>query len=377
MSSASDPRGERAPGYGQGEQGPASIFDVADRAGVSASTVSRSLRGLPNVAPATRARVAIAAEELAYVASPAASGLASGRTSTVGIVVPFLTRWFFMRVVQGVEEVVRAAGYDVLLHNLRDEVGRERFFARLPLNRKVDGIVLVDLALQPDEQARLQALGVPVTVVGGDALGVGAVGIDDAAGVRMALQHLSHLGHHDVGMICGTAVPGLNFAVPGSRRTTFLDAIAESSLATAPEWVVSADWGIEGGARATERLLSGRHLPTALFAECDEIAFGALRTLRLAGLDVPRRMSVIGFDDHELAGVVNLTTVAQPVQAQGAAAARMLLDVMRGRGDPFARVVMPMRLVVRGSTAPPPRRRRARTSATAPARPGARRAAPA
>jgi len=355
---SADPRGSRDPDDALAEQGPASIFDVADRAGVSASTVSRSLRGLPNVAPATRVRVALAAEELAYVASPAASGLASGRTSTVGIVVPFLTRWFFMRVVQGVEEVVRAAGYDVLLHNLRDGAGREQFLERLPLNRKVDGMVLVDLALQPDEQARLQSLGVPVTVVGGDALGVGAVGIDDAAGVRIALQHLSHLGHHDVGMVGGTAVPGLDFAVPGSRRLAFLDAVDEACLATAPEWVVSDDWGIEGGARATEPLLSGRRLPTALFAECDEIAFGALRTLRLAGLDVPRRMSVIGFDDHEMASVVNLTTVAQPVQAQGAAAATMLLDVMHGRGDPFARLVMPMQLVVRGSTAPPPRRRR-------------------
>lgn len=356
----SDRRGGPQPrGSAPDELGPASIFDVADRAGVSASTVSRSLRGLPNVAPATRARVARAAEQLAYVASPAASGLASGRTSTVGIVVPFLTRWYFMSVVQGVEEVVRAAGYDVLLHNLGDGSGRESFFQRLPLNRKVDGMVLVDLALQPAEQVRLQAVGVPVTVVGGDALGVGAVGIDDAAGIRMAVQHLAHLGHRDVGMVCGAAASGLGFAVPSQRREAFLREAAEVGLQTWPEWVVSADWGINGGAQATERLLSGRRLPTALFAECDEIAFGALRTLRLAGLDVPRRMSVVGFDDHEMSSVVNLTTVAQPVHAQGAAAASMLLDAMNGCGDPFARVVMPMRLAVRGSTAPPPRRRRA------------------
>ncbi|MBA2389473.1 MAG: LacI family DNA-binding transcriptional regulator [Geodermatophilaceae bacterium] len=340
---------QRAPG----EFSPASIFDVADRAGVSPSTVSRALRGLPNVAPATRERVARAAHELFYVASPAASGLASGRTTTVGIVVPFLSRWFFMRVVQGAEEVIRAAGYDVLLHNLGDAAGRERFFDRLPLNRKVDGIVLVDVTVQPHEQARLQALGVPVTVVGGDALGVGAVGIDDAAGVRMAVRHLVHLGHRDIGMLGGDAATGLNFAVPGRRRTTFLGAIAEAGLVTKPEWVVSSDWGIEGGARATERLLSSRRVPTALFAESDEVAFGALRTLRLAGLDVPRRMSVIGFDDHEMASVVNLTTVAQPVDAQGAAAARLLIHAMLGHADPFARLALPTQLVIRGSTAPP------------------------
>jgi len=341
-----------------GDPPQASIFDVADRAGVSASTVSRSLRGLPNVAPATRERVARAAEELAYVASPAASGLASGRTTTVGVVVPFLSRWFFMRVVQGAEEVLSAAGYDVLLHNLGDATGRERFFDRLPLNRKVDGILLVDVAVQPHEQARLQALGMPVTVVGGDALGVGAVGIDDAAGVRIAVQHLLHLGHRDIGMICGDATAGLDFAAPGRRRRAFLQALGEAGVDVPPEWVVTAEWGLEGGARATEELLSSRRLPTALFTESDEVAFGALRTLRLAGIDVPKRMSVIGFDDHEMSSVVNLTTVAQRVGPQGAAAAALLLDAMHGHADPFARVVLPMQLVVRGSTAPPPRRRR-------------------
>lgn len=342
-----------------GDPPPASIFDVADRAGVSASTVSRSLRGLPNVAAATRARVARAAEDLAYVASPAASGLASGRTTTVGIVVPFLTRWFFMHVVQGIEQVLRSAKYDVLLHNLEDTAGRERFFERLPLNRKVDGIVLVNLALQPNEQARLQAVGVPVTVVGGNAVGVGAVGIDDEAGVRMAIQHLVHLGHREIGMVCGDAADGLGFAVPDHRRTAFLRAIDEAGLETSPDWLVTAEWGIDGGSAAAERLLSTRRMPTAIFAECDELAFGALRTFRLAGIEVPRPMSVIGFDNHEMASVVNLTTVAQPVNEQGAAAATLLLDAMHGHVDPFARIVMPTRLVIRGSTGPPRRRRRA------------------
>ena len=103
---------------------PPTIFDVADQAGVSASTVSRSLRGMPNVARATRERVERAADELGYVASPAASGLASGRTTTVGVVVPFLSRWYFMRVVEGVEQVLRANGYDLLLSNFGDAEGR-------------------------------------------------------------------------------------------------------------------------------------------------------------------------------------------------------------------------------------------------------------
>jgi LacI family repressor for deo operon, udp, cdd, tsx, nupC, and nupG len=330
-----------------------SIFDVAHRAGVSASTVSRSLRGMPNVAPATRERVARAAEELSYVASPAASGLASGRTTTVGVVVPFVSRWFFMQVVQGAGDALRAAGFDLLLYQLGDASGRERFFDRLPLNRKVDGALLVDIALQPDEQARLQALGIPITVVGGAALGVGTVGIDDDRGVSLVVQHLASLGHRSIGMLCGRAEEGLDFAIPERRRQQFLRATADAKIDTRSEWMVTAPWGLEGGAQAMHHLLGLPEIPTAVFAESDEIAFGAMRTLRRAGIDVPGQMSVVGFDDHELSSVVDLTTIAQPVPALGAAAAELLLDALRGQADPFARVVLPVQLVVRGSTAPP------------------------
>ena len=333
--------------------GRVSIFDVATRARVSPATVSRALRGAPNVSAATRERVAAAARELAYVASPAASRLASGRTSTIGIVVPFIDRWFFTRVVQGAEAVVRSAGYDLLLYNLADTSGRERFFDRLPLRRKVDGVIMVDVATGPREEAQLQELGVPITVVGGTARGVGTVGIDDAEGVRMAVRHLANLGHQHIGMLCGHLADGLARDVPGRRRDSFRRAVAEAGLETSPEWVLIEPWGLEGGAAATERLLSGRRLPTALLAESDEIAFGALRTLHLAGLEVPGRMSVIGFDDHEMARIVNLTTIAQPVLEQGEMAATLLLEALRGQARPSARLTLPTRLVVRGSTAPP------------------------
>ena len=333
--------------------GRVSIFDVATRARVSPATVSRALRGAPNVSAATRQRVAAVAQELAYVASPAASRLASGRTSTIGIVVPFIDRWFFTRVVQGAEAVVREAGYDLLLYNLADKSGRERFFDRAPLRRKVDGVIMVDVATGPREEGQLRELGVPITAVGGPAGSVGTVGIDDAEGVRMAVRHLAHLGHQRVGMLCGQLADGLARDVPGRRRDSFLEAVAEAGLETSPEWVLIEPWGVEGGAAATGRLLCGRRLPTALLAESDEIAFGALRTLHLAGLEVPGRMSVIGFDDHEMASIVNLTTIAQPVLEQGEIAATLLLDAMRGHAGPSPRVTLPTKLVIRGSTAPP------------------------
>lgn len=336
--------------------GQAGILDVARRAGVSPSTVSRSLRGSAKVSEATRARVLRAAAELAYVPSPAASRLASGRTSAIGVIVPFATRWFFSEVVTGIEGPLREAGYDLLLYNVGDPAGRRRFFAELPLRRRVDAVVTVASAFAPAEQAALRGLRVPLAVVGGHVPGFPRVGIDDAAGATAAVRHLLLLGHRDVVMISGDPHDALGRATTSARRAGFEAALAEAGVEPAPDRVVAEPWGVAGGMRAMAQLLSRRELPTGVFAESDEMALGGLRTLRRAGLDVPGRVSLVGFDDHEMAPAGDLTTVAQPVRQQGELAARLLLQVLAGTAPAAADVVLPTRLVVRGSTGPPPQR---------------------
>src|SRR3954452_23262757 len=157
----------------------ASIEDVAKLAGVSIATVSRSLRGLPDVATATRDRVLAAAQELDYVASPFAARLASGRSSTLGVVVPFVNRWFFSEVLGSVESVLSNANYDLLLHNLGDSEGRARFFSILPVRKRVDAVLVVSLALTDDEVAALHTLELPVGVLGVKHPGMFPVRVDD------------------------------------------------------------------------------------------------------------------------------------------------------------------------------------------------------
>ncbi len=140
----------------------ATIEDVAHRAGVSIATVSRALRGLPDVAPPTRERVVRAARDLDYVASPYAARLASGRTHAVGVAVPFVTRWFFTQVVAGAERVLREAGYDTLLYNLGGQAGRERFFGRMPVRKRVDGLLMLCTPLAEGEIEAVRALRLPV-----------------------------------------------------------------------------------------------------------------------------------------------------------------------------------------------------------------------
>lgn len=333
----------------------AGILDVARRAGVSASTVSRSLRGSAKVSERTRERVLRAAAELEYVPSPAASRLASGRTHAIGVIVPFATRWFFSEVLTGVEGPLREASYDLLLYNVGDPAGRDRFFGTMPLRRRVDAVLAVASSLDRAEQDALHALGVPLAVVGGPVDGFTRVGVDDRAGAVMAVRHLVLLGHRDIVMICGEPADPVGRSTTAARREGFEAALAEAGIAGGPDRVVPEPWGVTGGMRAMEQLLAGRRLPTAIFAESDEMALGALQVLRRAGLPVPGRVSLIGFDDHEMAPAGDLTTIAQPVRRQGELAARQLLDVLDGEEqDAPVDLVLPTRLVVRGTTGPPP-----------------------
>ena len=153
-------------------------------------------------------------------------------------------------------------------------------------------------------------------------------------------------------MISGDPDDPIGRSTTVARRTGFLKALEEADIPVGTPPVASAPWGVSGGARAMEQLLTGARLPTAVFAESDEMALGALQALRRAGLSVPGHVSLIGFDDHEMAPVGDLTTIAQPVPTQGRMAARLLLDAIEGRTGSVTDVVLPTRLVLRGSTGP-------------------------
>ncbi len=327
----------------------ASMADVARLAGVSTATVSRSLRGAL-VADGTRTRVLQAARQLHYEPSPAASHLASGRTRTVAVVVPFAARWFFSEVIAGVEDVLRRAGLNLLLFNIGQADSRDEFFSRLPLRRRVDGVVVASSALTETEAGALAGLHIPMCILGSVVGGVPSVRISDEEAAATATRHLLALRHDRIAMLCGDPEDPVGHATTRRRRAGFETTLAEAGLR--PTAVVCEPWGIVGGTRAMERLLGEPVLPTAVLAESDEMALGALRTLRRAGLRVPEDVSVIGVDDHELASAVELTTVGQPVWQQGAAAATAVVNQLGGGPAEATSTVLPTRLIVRGTTAP-------------------------
>ncbi|WP_280836056.1 LacI family DNA-binding transcriptional regulator [Micromonospora sp. A200] len=350
------------------------IDDVARLAGVSTATVSRALRGLPTVSAATRRRVLAAAEQLQYAVSPSASRLAGGRTGTVAVVVPRITRWFFGTVVEAVEEFLHQAGYDLLLYNLggREQI-RQRVLRNANLHKRVDAIMLVATPLRPADLTALGALDLPgITISSGTVVpGWPCVRIDDVAAARTATRHLLDLGHRRIAHISGDPDDELAFTTHLDRRRGYREALRAAGIRPDPSLDIESQFTIDGGNRATTELLSRGEPPTAIFAACDEMAMGAITALRDAGLRVPQDVSVIGVDDHDLASVLGLSTIAQPAAEQGRLAARLLLDPLGtrttgpyagrvpdqrvgGRDDPpTPPVILPTRLVVRESTAPP------------------------
>lgn len=334
-------------------QPPVNMADVARAAGVSTATVSRALRGMPGVSPATRDRIRQLADELAYVVSPEASRLAGGATGRVAVVLPTINLWFFSTMLAGIEAVMRDAGMDVLIYHVEGADDRRQFFQRLPARRKADAVIVIALPVPDEEAKRLDLMGVQVVVAGGQLRDYPHVRVDDQEISHQAVNHLVKLGHRRIAMIRTADREGSLWAADLSRSRGYRDALRAHDLPVDDSLMVTVPWGIDGGARAMERLISLREPPTAVFAYSDEVAIGALRTLRRAHIAVPDQMSVVGVDDHPMAELSDLTTVHQPVERQGALAARLALDLVRGAQPAHRQITVPTHVVVRGSTGPP------------------------
>jgi DNA-binding LacI/PurR family transcriptional regulator len=333
----------------------ATIEDVAAAAGVSVATVSRALRGLPNVAIHTRERIELIAGQLDYQADPAASRLAAGRSRAIAVAVPMLDVWYHSHVVAGVEAVCAEAGYDTVVVGIgAPQEGRRVLDVAGPIYRRVDALICVDVRLTDDELGRLQNERMAIVYIGPDGgPGIPSLGIDDVEVGKLATRHLIELGHRRIGLIHGQPDDPYSFTVPHRRQQGYEAALREAGIEPDPELVAPGYFAIEGGYDALNVLLDLPQPPTAVFAISDETAFGALWAARERGIVVPHQLSIIGVDDHDSAPVVGLTTVHQDVPEHGAHAARMVFDMLTGADPPAWRQNAPIRLIERTTTAPP------------------------
>lgn len=328
------------------------MADVALRAGVSIATVSRALRGLPGVSPGTRSRVLEIVHELDYVVSPAASSL-RGATRRVGVVLPRLDSWFASTMLSTIEETLRRNDLDVLIYQVSNRDQRTHFFRSLPTRRKVDAVVLVTLPLNPEEEERLDLIGVEVVVAGSRLGDFPSVNVDDVSIAVRAVEHLVGLGHTRIGMIRTNDTEGARWTSDLHRRQGYLDALQKHGLPFDPDLLVTEPPGVSAGADGMVRLLDLDEPPTAVFCYSDDIAVSALRVLHQHQVRVPDDLSLVAVDGHELGALFGVTTFDQHVADQARIASEMVLDLLAGRQPEEPRRTLSADLVDRGSTAPP------------------------
>jgi LacI family transcriptional regulator len=331
--------------------GRASIRDVAARAGVSVTTVSHTLNGTRFVSDAAKAKVQEAAHALGYVPSEVARGLKHNTTRTLGMLVPNNSNPYFAEIIRGVEHHCYGAGYSLLLCNSNDDAQQQADHLRVLAERRVDGIVLVASGDDDAIVAACKDLRLPLVLVDReiDAIAVDLIEVDHAAGGELATAHLLGLGHARVACIVGPS----DLRPSQQREAGWRRALERAGVTPRADEVVQGDFSPQGGAAAMRRLLQSAQPPTAVFVCNDMMAIGALHAAHEAGIDVPRQLSVVGFDDIELAAYMSppLTTVAQPKEAIGTGAAGLLLERLRdGRTAP-RRSILPAQLHLRASTA--------------------------
>ncbi|MBU9721096.1 MULTISPECIES: catabolite control protein A [Bacillaceae] len=327
------------------------IYDVAREAGVSMATVSRVVNGNPNVKPTTRKRVLEAIERLGYRPNAVARGLASKKTTTVGVVIPDISSIFFSELARGIEDIATMYKYNIILCNSDQNKEKEIHLINTLLEKQVDGIVFMGGEITKDHEDTFRKSPVPIVLSAtvDDKKEFPSVNIDYEQASYDATKALIDKGHTAVAMLSGTLEDPINgyqkFA--GYKR-----ALLEADLEINDDYVVIGDYTYDSGLEAMETLLKLETKPTAVFASTDEMALGVIHGAQDAGYSVPEDFEVIGFDNTRLATMVRptLTSVVQPMYDLGAVSMRLLTKYMNKEEVSDKVVLLPHRIEFRQST---------------------------
>jgi DNA-binding LacI/PurR family transcriptional regulator len=337
---------------------PTTIRDVAQKAGVGLATVSRVLNNSPLVSVATRERVQAIITELNFTPNPTARRLSLGKTLTIAVITPFFTRPAFVERLRGVESVVAESRYDLVLYNVETPEKRDMYFRDVPRRERADGVLIISLAPRDEDLTRLAESPVPVVLVDANhpfLTMLNRVITNDEDGGRQATAHLIGLGHRRIGYISDPFETPFNFTASFDRHRGYLRALEAAGIPLQPEW---HRWGAHSrveARRLAQELLTLPDRPTAIFAASDTQAMGVMEAARQLGLRVPEDVSVIGYDDIEVAEYLGLTTMRQSLFESGRRGMELLLAAMERRlTDPICDI-LDAQLIVRATTAPPNR----------------------
>ncbi len=327
------------------------IYDVAREANVSMATVSRVVNGNPNVKPTTRKKVLEAIERLGYRPNAVARGLASKKTTTVGVIIPDISNIFYAELARGIEDVATMYKYNIILSNSDQNKEKEMHLLNTMLGKQVDGIVFMSENITEEHVAEFKKSPVPIVLAASfDNQGtIPSVNINYEQGAYDATKHLLDKEHTRIAFVSGQSE---HAAAEVKKLQGYKRALEEAGVAFDEELVVEGDYTYDSGIEAFDKLWELQDKPTAVFVSSDEMALGIIHGAQDKGVHIPNDVEVIGFDNTRLALMIRpqLSTVVQPMYDIGAVAMRLLTKYMNKETVEDHTVILPHRIQFRKST---------------------------
>jgi DNA-binding LacI/PurR family transcriptional regulator len=329
------------------------IRDVAKKAGVGVGTVSRVLNRNPAVRETTRLKVLAAIEELEFTPSPIARRLSLGKTMTVAVIAPFFVRPSYIARFRGLDAVFAESEYDFILYNVETTSRRDHYFRELARSDKVDGLLIMSLTPTDSTVESFMNANIPTVLVDAAHPRLSHIVIDDLKGGYNATKHLIDLGHRKIAYISDHMYENpFNFQPVIDRYRGYRQALADAGIPFQPEYQRQGELSRRVAKKLALELLTLPDPPTAVFAYSDTQAFGALRAAEELNISIPKDLSIMGYDDIEIAEYLHLTTIRQQLFQSGFQGAQLLLDEINNPGKKPQTVVLPTELVQRRTTGP-------------------------
>ncbi len=336
------------------------IHDVAEKAGVSAATVSRVLNGNPGVRQPAKQAVEAAIAALRFAPNSTARRLKGGQTQTIAAIVPFFTRPSFVERLRGVSKVLEETGYDLIVYNVESEKRRQYCLAEVPRPDRADGVIIISMSPSVADVLLLERFGLPVVLVDARHSQFISVSEDSQDGGRKATEYLLELGHRKIAFIGGPLQDVFNFTNTSTayRLRGYRAALTQAGLPTREDFIVIDPRAIgeesrDSAREQTRALMTLPDPPTAIFTASDTQAMGVLQAAHEMGLSVPRDLSVIGYDDIEVARFLQITTIRQNLVESGRRGALQLLNALDSDNYLPTLEIIPNEVVERGTTAAP------------------------
>jgi DNA-binding LacI/PurR family transcriptional regulator len=329
------------------------MIDVANEAGVSVATVSRVLNGSDRVSEDTRQKVLDACDQLEYRLNPIAQSLRLGRTNSISAILPYLTLPSIVERLRGVLASLSKSPFELVPFTLGNPEDRDAKIMELSRRGKSDGLLIISMPVNNDQVDLLVKNKMPTILIDSQHPKLDRINSDDKAGGMMVTEYLISLGHTKIGFISSYLKNPLQFSSTIFRYQGYRAALKEAGIPFNPRYQKEGDHGREVANQLALEMLQGDDPPTAIFASSDTKAIGVLDAAKELNLRVPEDLSVVGYDDIRDAEYVNLTTVQQPLFKSGFLGGQKIISLIENPEAPPEEILLPLNLVVRGTTSPP------------------------